>query len=123
MCLSQAEIILSISLLQSSFSLNLFTKECFETIDSSFLQNEITLSFVSNISSSAVKLIVALSLLKSSELIKSTDIYFQNTLFWPLTSGLRTTKRIPGSNVVFVAINAGKARLCNEYFNIPSFSM
>ena len=80
------------------------------------------LSSVSNISSSAVKLIVALSLLKSIQFIKSADIYFQKTLFSPLLSGLRTTKSIPGSKVTFIAIKAGKAKLRNKYFNTPSFS-
>ena len=86
------------------------------------LVREHVLSSVSNISSSAVKQIVALSLLKSIEFIKAADIYFQKTLFFPLTSGSKTTKRIPGSNVTFIAIKAGNAKLRNEYFMIPSFS-
>ncbi len=106
----------------NSFSLNLLTNECIEIIFSIFLQHANMLSSVSNISSSAEKLKVTLSFEKSMELINSTDIYFQNTRFWPLTSGFNTTNNMPGSKVTSEAINAGKAKLCKEYLTTPFFS-
>ena len=67
-----------------------------------------------------VTLFVVLSFVKSRELRKLTDMYFQKTLSLPLSAGLSTTNSIPGSNDTSLQAKAGKARSFKEYLITPS---